>query len=338
MTPIPGVVVLSTAGSEQSGVWTQQIWPPPTPLARLVHFTPERHVITGADEVGCVQEPAAGHDDLLLTVISGRVAAGYIDLRPGRGLHRQFLTELDAGSSVFAPAGVAFGFQVLAAPARLSLVLSSGGGRRPAPPTATPEAVPGIAWPIPRPAGQCPAAGLDAPARPYRVLFVCTANICRSAYADAAANARPHPGIEFGSAGVQALVGRPIDPPMAECLPPGVDASGHRASQLTRDDMVNADLVLAMASEHRRYILEEWPDLGRKTFVLGHVAREIENAPAEVSLEDLTNFLWHRRTTDRHDDVPDPYRRGPDAAHVTARKIDGLLDAVVGKLGRLPRR
>ena len=46
----------------------------------------------------------------------------------------------------------------------------------------------------------------------YRVLFVCTANICRSAYADVVARSRGIGGIEFLSAGTHALVGQPIGP------------------------------------------------------------------------------------------------------------------------------
>jgi len=143
--------------------------------------------------------------------------------------------------------------------------------------------------------------------------------------------------MEFSSAGVHALVGHPIDPPMGACLPEDADASTHRGRQLTRGDMMDADLVLTMAAEHRRYVLEEWPDLARRTFVFGHVAREIQQAPSDVTLAGLTDYLWRRRTTAPDDDVTDPYRRGPEAAAAVAHKIDVFLDALLDGLGRISR-
>ena len=59
------------------------------------------------------------------------------------------------------------------------------------------------------------------PARPLRVLFVCTANICRSPYIELLARqAVGETGdIEFGSAGTHATDGSPINPDQAAVLP-----------------------------------------------------------------------------------------------------------------------
>ena len=70
--------------------------------------------------------------------------------------------------------------------------------------------------------------------------------------------------------------------------------------------------------------------------MLGHVAREIRNAPPGLTRADLTDFLWRRRTTDPNDDVPDPYRRGKRAAAIAARAVDGFLDVVVARLLAMP--
>lgn len=170
---------------------------------------------------------------------------------------------------------------------------------------------------------------------PYRVLFVCTANICRSAYADILANRHAPAGVEFGSAGVRGLVGHPIDPPMAHHLSPGDDIAAHRARQLTRALASESDLILAMGAEHRRYILEEWPVFGRKTFVIGHAAREFAAMPTSVTLDGLAAYLWSHRTAHRDDSVPDPYARGPKAAATAARLIDAHVDAVATRLASL---
>ncbi|MFD0867283.1 sugar nucleotide-binding protein, partial [Tessaracoccus lubricantis] len=186
-----------------------------------------------------------------------------------------------------------------------------------------------------------PAPTADRPPargrQPFRVLFVCTANICRSAYADVAARARGVDGLEFSSAGIQALVDQGIDPPMAALVTAG-DATAHRARQLTRDMLEETDLVIAMASDHRRYILDSWPALGRKVFVIGHVARELASLPPGTPLNGVTEHLWRHRTADFADDVADPYGRGPAAAKEAADAIDGHLDTILGALTELARR
>ena len=100
-------------------------------------------------------------------------------------------------------------------------------------------------------------------AEPYRVLFVCTANICRSAYADVVARAVGVPGVVFASAGTHGWQGAPLDPPMAALVRAG-DPAAHASRRLTRDIAEGADLILAMGQDHRRFILEEFPELPRQ--------------------------------------------------------------------------
>lgn len=170
---------------------------------------------------------------------------------------------------------------------------------------------------------------------PYRLLFVCTGNICRSAFAEVVARGRGVAGVEFSSAGVRAVVGEGMDPPMAGLVGRRGDASGHRARQLTREMMEEANLVIAMAADHRRFILDEWPALGRKAFVIGQVAREIGRLPEDIGLDGLVGHLWRHRSTEAGDEVVDPYGRGAVAAARAAEAIDRDVDAIVGGLGRL---
>lgn len=165
---------------------------------------------------------------------------------------------------------------------------------------------------------------------PYRVLFVCTANICRSAYADVVARNAGLENVAFASAGTHALVGQGIDPPMAAHITGDADPAAHQARQLTHQMVTDADLVLAMGVGHRRYILEEWPALGRKVFLLGHVAREMTKLPSAVTLQGLAGHLWKHRSAEPADEVADPYGRGPEAAATCAQVIDTHLDAVLG--------
>lgn len=177
------------------------------------------------------------------------------------------------------------------------------------------------------------AAGRD----PYRVLFVCTGNICRSAYAEVVARHMAPEGVEFSSAGTYALVGHGLDAPMArEAAARGADTS-HKARQLARGMVEDADLVIVMAAEHRRYILDDWPALGRRTFIIGQVARELGRLPGDVGRGGITDHLWRNRTSEAGDDVPDPYRRGQSAAASAAAAIDGYLEVICGVLAGLGR-
>lgn len=174
-----------------------------------------------------------------------------------------------------------------------------------------------------------PSVSAPKPTTPFRVLFVCTANICRSAYADVVASGAHIDGVEFSSAGTHALVGEGIDPPMATHVGARGDVRAHVARQLTRQIVMDADLVLAMGVEHRRYILDEWPALGRKVFLIGHVAREMGNLPESVTVESFVSHLWNHRSADPSDAVADPYRRGPQAAADCAGVIDAHLGVIM---------
>ncbi|QTE29536.1 low molecular weight protein-tyrosine-phosphatase [Pengzhenrongella sicca] len=91
---------------------------------------------------------------------------------------------------------------------------------------------------------------------PYRVMTVCTGNICRSPIAEVVLRAR------FDTAGLGDVVvdstgisseehGNPIDPRAATALAAhGYAVPTRVARQVTRSDVATADLVLAMTSEH----------------------------------------------------------------------------------------
>jgi protein-tyrosine phosphatase len=82
-----------------------------------------------------------------------------------------------------------------------------------------------------------------------RVLFVCTGNICRSPFAEAAA--RQHDGVDATSAGTVSVTGASASPTgvaVAEEL--GVDMASHRAQDLTSQLVAEADVIYGMAREH----------------------------------------------------------------------------------------
>jgi protein-tyrosine phosphatase len=87
-----------------------------------------------------------------------------------------------------------------------------------------------------------------------RVLVVCTGNVCRSPAAELLLRDRLGAAdVDVASAGVHALVGQPVDPPVAELLVErGVAPGGFRARQLDAAEAGAVDtLVTALGTGAR---------------------------------------------------------------------------------------
>ena len=103
-----------------------------------------------------------------------------------------------------------------------------------------------------------PCLGDDGPVTStYRVMTVCTGNICRSPMAEVVLRAR------FEAAGLDVVVdstgvsdeehGRPMDPRASGVLANhGYPLPAHRARQVRAGDVSARDLVLAMTARHAR--------------------------------------------------------------------------------------
>lgn len=107
-------------------------------------------------------------------------------------------------------------------------------------------------WTIPYLAARLRAAEVEKiPADTRRVLFVCKGNICRSAFAEVAAQGwramRPAPNIDVRSAGLAAAPGTPSpDDAIRAALAFGVHLVEHRAQRISPELGRWADLVAVM--------------------------------------------------------------------------------------------
>jgi protein-tyrosine-phosphatase/molybdopterin converting factor small subunit len=175
------------------------------------------------------------------------------------------------------------------------------------------------------------------------VLFVCTANICRSAFAELLARHQlegreVRRRVSVASAGVRGWVDHPMDEVMAaELRERGVGPLDFRSRPIDAQLVQEADLILTAEAGHRRYILQEWPGALRRTYSLGQFARGVESLDEGLELPDLLSGVTRSRpTASSDDDVVDPYRRGAAAAAAAAGELERLLLTLLPRLAPAP--
>lgn len=156
----------------------------------------------------------------------------------------------------------------------------------------------------------------------FRILTVCSGNICRSPLAEQLLRngLADVEGVSVGSAGTIAMVGERMPPEAAELAARfgATDAAAHRARQLDEQLIRDADLVLALAREHRRFVVETVPAATRTTFTL----REFAHLAASVNEADLAEVVGGSG-----DDAVANRLRGAVAAVAALRGVAVPLDS-----------
>lgn len=194
------------------------------------------------------------------------------------------------------------------------------------------------------------------PGPPASVLCVCTANVCRSPAAElllrAGLDARAATGVRVASAGTWASEDRPIEPGTAAALRrhgvPPAEVTAKRSLRLTREDIAEADLIVASTAEHVRAVWRLQLAARHRTFTLGELARLSEGI-VELSGDDTAarlRALVTRADTLREErrppqgpyvteayDLADPTDNDPaqrDMVAQTAEWVEFMLDLVAG--------
>jgi sulfate adenylyltransferase len=178
----------------------------------------------------------------------------------------------------------------------------------------------------------------DLEDEPLRVLFVCTANICRSPYLELRARQLlgPDSGVEVSSAGTRGFDAEPVSDTMeAEFAGRGTDTRDFRSRAATGAMVDAADLVLTAEAAHRTRLLEDRPAAFRKVMTLGQFVASAQAADPALRGRALLAALETRRVQAAPEhDIPDPYRRGPEAARAAAATMEAMLEVVVARLRR----
>jgi len=155
----------------------------------------------------------------------------------------------------------------------------------------------------------------------YRVMTVCTGNICRSPMAQVVlAEWLRRAGladVAVDSAGISDEEhGRPIDPRAARVLAAhGYRVPAHRAKRITAADLAERDLVLAMTSSHARAVRS----LARSDAAIAERVRMYRGFDPSAGTEGPEHLL----------DMDDPWYGDEAGFEGTLAEIEAAADAVV---------
>lgn len=171
-----------------------------------------------------------------------------------------------------------------------------------------------------------------------RILFVCTANICRSPTAEYLARDRfGEQYWRFRSAGFLPSGRAPSDTLIKALDEVGLDVRLHRSYQLDRASIAAADLLLTMEGSHVRQATEIDAAAYAKTLPLREAAAVLDEWDDTVAtVEELLTEVARERDPSsylRDDwDVDDPYGRSLRVYRRTVAEIGDLVDSALGRL------
>ncbi len=147
-----------------------------------------------------------------------------------------------------------------------------------------------------------------------KILFVCTGNTCRSSMAEALARklltgrSADKCDVHFFSAGVAAF---PADRASREAVQAmsemGINIQSHRATRLSQDNVLEADLILTMTRGHLDHVKNLFPLFAAKVFTLAEYV-------------------------DSTGDVPDPFGQSLEGYRRCARRLEELIARMLDKL------
>ena len=138
------------------------------------------------------------------------------------------------------------------------------------------------------------------------ILVICIGNICRSPIAEGLLK-RALPEKTVRSAGIGAMIGHPADPFAIQIMQEqGIDISAHRAQSLMTWMVSEADVILTMDLDQKRFIEQKYATSKGKVFRLGEFGQY---------------------------DIPDPYQHNLAVFRQTysliAQGVDALIERIV---------
>jgi len=115
--------------------------------------------------------------------------------------------------------------------------------------------------------------------------------------------------VQVLSAGLHAVGGSPTGEAIEVMRGEGIDISGYRSRQLTRELIEEVDLILTMKKEYKDQIISRHPEFKHKVFTLKEFAGKTEDL-----------------------DIADPYSEGMKAYETCAKEIKQTLTNAFEKI------
>lgn len=125
------------------------------------------------------------------------------------------------------------------------------------------------------------------------IMFVCTANVCRSQYAHYIAESTvtngllshlPKLDVQISSSGVFAISGEPI----CEIILPDDLRHSQNSSEIFNTTSINEDsLILVMEQRHQSELIKQWPTLRPRIFVLRNAVALLQRLVPGVQDESI---------------------------------------------------
>lgn len=187
-----------------------------------------------------------------------------------------------------------------------------------------------------------------------RLLFVCTGNTCRSPMAEGLFRlvaARRGIMAEAQSAGVHAVNGMPISGHAADILQDKGAECPMASQELTAELTEWADLILTMTTDHKKQVIQQFPETVGKTFTLMEFAaadseqsRIVEERERLVSELQIKHALQQPITDEEKEqllkleemmpefDIIDPFGGRFEAYRFCAEAIEAAIELAADKL------
>lgn len=170
---------------------------------------------------------------------------------------------------------------------------------------------------------------------PSHLLFVCTANICRSPAAESILRHHLRDGTRerVSSAGVRAHPDLPLDETMSSLLADdGVAMANFLSTEVDEALLGRASLIVTMTRKHRSTLVTRFPDVFGRVFTLVELAALLaETGPAD-SLDEYASRRPYLSVAGEDLDVVDPYRRRRRVYARTYTQIRGAVTTIADVL------
>lgn len=191
----------------------------------------------------------------------------------------------------------------------------------------------------------------------FRILHVCTGNVCRSPIAERLTRHEltrrlgdPAAGILVESAGTWGHEGAPMEPHAATVLAEyAADPSGFIGRELLDEHVIDADLVLTATRDHRAQVISMGHAAGLRTFTLKEFTRLVRAIdPVTLPEDSVTERAralvqaaaalrgWLLAPSAEADEVHDPYGAPLTYFRSVGKEIHTAIDPVVTALTGVP--